>query len=108
MKVGCSASLAVALVWVIKGLALEFEVNPFQILPTGSDVSGASSSGAATSFPKMGWERGLDLADNHLAPECLRDRLKELLRYLVNIGRKRTLPENQFLEFIEPLSLIKE
>lgn len=63
-------------------------------------------TGSSTSSPKPAeWEMVLDLPDDHLAPESLRSHIKEQLRFLFNIGRKKTLSDSMFEEFISPLAL---
>lgn len=61
--------------------------------------------GASTSFSKPEWETALSLPDDHVAPECLRSHIREQLRFLFNIGRKTTLSDRLFENFIEPLYL---
>ena len=68
-------------------------------------AGGNSGEGASTSFPKPEWQIALDLPKNQVAPECLRSHIKEQLRYLFNIGRKKTLPDAMFNNFIDPLNL---
>lgn len=85
----------------MKVLINEYAESIKMMAPTGSD------SGASTSFPKLEWERALDLPENKIAPECLQSHIKEELPYLFNIGRKNTLSENLFLKYIEPLAVDK-
>ncbi|MCD7462084.1 hypothetical protein HAX54_047734 [Datura stramonium] len=71
------------------------------------DCAGTDSGGgASTSSPKPDeWKMALDLPDNQVAPECLHSHIKEELRYLFNIGRKTTLSDTMFDNFISPLAL---
>lgn len=99
LKVGCSSPLAFVLVFAVKVLINENAAALNMMASTGSD------SGASTSFPKLEWERALDLPENQIAPECLQSHIKRKLRFLFNIGSKNSLSENRFQEFIEPLAL---
>ena len=66
-----------------------------------------SGEGGSTSSSKPEWQIALDLPANSEAPDCLRSYLKEQLKYLFNIGRKATLSEPMFDEFIDPLAVDK-
>ena len=74
-------------------------------LETGYCAGKDSGEGASTSSPKPEWQIALDLPPNQVAPECLRSHIKEQLRYLFNIGRKTTLSDTMFDNFIDPLAL---
>lgn len=71
------------------------------VLPAGAD------SGASSSFPKHEWETALSLPDVLAAPEPLRSHVERELRVLFNIGKKHTLSDSAFHNYIEPLALDK-
>nr|UNA62802.1 NADH dehydrogenase subunit 6 [Oenothera villaricae] len=51
------------------------------------------------------WEQALELPDTQSAPEALRAHVKGELFVLFNIGRRRTLSEKHFYNYIDPLAL---
>ena len=103
IKMGCSGGLTFAIVFAVKHL-LTTESAPSlcnMVLPAGAD------SGASSSFPKPEWETALSLPDNLAAPEPLRSHVEQELRILFNIGKKHTLSDRAFYDYIEPFSLEK-
>jgi hypothetical protein len=94
-ELGCSGGLA--FVFVVKAF-LTAEAAPLLVhymAPSGAD------EGSSTSFPKLEWEKALDLPDREPAPKCLQAHLEGELRRLLNIGRTRTLTESTFQKYIE-------
>ncbi|YP_173414.1 hypothetical protein NitaMp070 (mitochondrion) [Nicotiana tabacum] len=93
-------------VWTLS-LLLSFSFFFDELLLETVDCAGKDSGGgASTSSPKPDeWQMALDLPDNQVVPECLRSHIKEELRYLFNIGRKTTLSDAMFDNFISPLAL---
>lgn len=87
------------MLFAIKALLTPFLTNINMVLPAGAD------SEASTSFPKLEWERALSLPDNLAAPEPLRSHIEDQLRLLFNIGKKRTLSDSVFHNYIKPLGL---
>ena len=103
IKMGCPGSVCFICFWGVRALLTPFMANANMVLPTGADAEASTS----TSFPKLEWELALDLPAEQKAPEPLRAHVEGELRILMNIGRKRTLPDSTFYERIEPLALDK-
>jgi hypothetical protein len=71
------------------------------VFPAGAE------SEASTSFPKPEWETALSLPDNLAAQQPLRTHVEGEFRVLFNIGRKHTLSDSTFYNYIKPLALDK-
>jgi hypothetical protein len=71
------------------------------VFPAGAE------SEASTSFPKPEWETALSLPDNLAAQQPLRTHVEGEFLVLFNIGRKDTLSDSTFYNYIKPLALDK-
>nr|YP_009316014.1 hypothetical protein [Cocos nucifera]AOX13008.1 hypothetical protein [Cocos nucifera] len=103
MKMGCGGGLTFAIVFAVKHL-LTPEAAPSlwnMVLHAGTD------SGASSSFPKHEWETALSLPDNLAAPQPLRSHVEQELRVLFHIGKKHTISDSAFRNYLEPLALDK-
>ena len=71
------------------------------VFPAGAE------SEASTSFPNPEWETALSLPDNLAAQQPLRTHVEGEFLVLLNIGRKHTLSDSTFYNYIKPLALDK-
>ena len=65
--------------------------QPPRVAEQAAPYQAAPHESSSTSFPKLEWEKALDLPDGEPAPKCLQVHLEKELRILLNIGKKRTL-----------------
>ena len=97
VKIGCFGALTSTIVFAARAIISGFLTNNMEFNVGAESVASTSDRSEE--------ERDLYLPNNQPAPETLKARCEEELRFLFSLGRERALSEETFQKYINPLSL---